>query len=84
MRHRGPTRSKRLPIELIDTRLFLALLEQCRRECIHLKSKTEIHSPADRSVTALMDANDHCAELPTGRRDFFHSPAHTADTSFKG
>jgi hypothetical protein len=31
-----------------------------------------------------MDAIDHCAEVLTGRRDFFHTPAHTADTSYKG
>ena len=84
MRHRGTTRSKRLPVELIDTRLFLALLEQCRRECIHLNTKTEIHSPTYKSATALMDAIDHCAEVLTGRRDFFHLTPHTADTSYKG
>ncbi len=83
MRHRGTTPSKRLPVEFIDTRLFLALLEQCRRECVHLNTKTEIHSPAYRSATALMDAIDHCAEVLTGRRDFFHLKPHTADTSFR-
>ncbi len=84
MRHRGTTPSKRLLVELIDARLFLALLEQCRRECTHLNTKTEIHSPAYRSSTALMDAIDHCAEVLTGSRDFFHGKAHKADTSYKG
>jgi hypothetical protein len=84
MRHRGTTRTKRLPVELVDTRLFLALLEQCRRECVHLNSKTEIGSPAYVSANALMDGIDSFAEIVTGRRDYFHLPAHSADTSYKG
>jgi hypothetical protein len=32
--------------EYLDTRMLLAIMEQCRRESIKLASQTVIHSPA--------------------------------------
>lgn len=64
--------------------MLLAILEQCRRECTHLNSKTVIHSPPYNAAHAVTEAIDGLAEAVTGRRDYFHLPAHTADASFKG
>jgi len=84
MRHKGTTATKRLPADLIDNRMLMALLEQCRRECLHLHHKTVIHSPAYEATSRMTEAIDGLAEALTGRRDYFHLPAHAANTSYKG
>ena len=83
MRHRGTSRSKRLPIELLDNGPLLAALGQCRQACTGLCARTVIGSPAYKSAAALMEAIDLFAEVLTGRKDHFHLKAHTADTAFK-
>jgi hypothetical protein len=64
--------------------MLLAIMEQCRRECIHLHHKTAIHSDAYNAASAVTTAIDGLGEVLTGRRDDFHLPARAADTSYKG
>jgi hypothetical protein len=71
-----------MEVEYLDTRMLLAIMEQCRRESMKLASQTIIRSPAYNAAVEVADAIDRLAEAITGRRDIFHAPAHTADTSF--
>ena len=83
MRHNGTKRSGRLAVEHLDTRMLLAIMEQCRRESIKLSSQTVIHSPAYKAAGAVAEAIDGLAEAISGKRDLFHAPEHSADASFK-
>ena len=67
-----------------DKQTFLAKAGELRRSCIEMQTRGPINDPFYASVSKLMEAIDGVAEVVTGRRNHFHTVAHSSTPHMRG